>query len=41
MTLTQNNNRRFESGIGLQISDQFDDVSMKRTSLFNSAVTPR
>lgn len=39
MTLTQNNNRRFESGIGLQISDQFDDVSMKRTSLFNSAVT--
>lgn len=39
MTLTQNNNRRFQSGIGLQISDQFDDVSMKRSSLFNSTVT--
>lgn len=38
MTLTQNNNRRFQSGIGLQISDKFDDVSMKRTSLFNSTV---
>lgn len=39
ITLTQNNNRRFQSGIGLQISDQFDDVSMKRTSLFKSTVT--
>lgn len=39
MTLTQNNNRRFQSGFGLQISDQFDDVSMKRTTLFESTIT--
>lgn len=39
ITLTQNNNRRFQSGIGLHISDKFDDVSMKRTSLFKSTVT--
>lgn len=39
MALTQNNNRRFQSGIGLEISDWFDDVSLKRTSLFNSTVT--
>ncbi len=39
MTLTQNNNLRFQSGIDLKISDNFDDVSMKRTSLFNSIIT--
>jgi len=39
MALTQNNNRRFQSGIGLQISEKFDDVSLKRTSLFDSTVT--
>lgn len=38
ITLTQNNNRRFQSGIGLHITDQFDDISMKRTSLFKSTV---
>lgn len=38
MALTQNNNRHFQSGIGLQISNQFDDVSLKRTSLFSSTV---
>lgn len=39
MALTQNNNRRFQSGIGLAISDSYDDVSLKRTSLYKSTVT--
>lgn len=39
MALTQNNNRRFQSGIGLVISDDYDDVSLKRTSLFKSTVS--
>lgn len=39
MTLVQNNNRMFQSGIGLNISGIFDDASLKRTSLFNSTIT--
>ena len=39
MVLTQNNNRRFRSGTRLALSENFDDVSLKRTSLFDSTVT--
>lgn len=38
MALTQNNNRRFCSGTGLAISECFDDVSLKRTNLFDSTI---
>ena len=30
MVLTQNNNRRFRSGTRLALSENFDDVSLKR-----------
>lgn len=38
MTLVQNNNRLFESGIGLKISNEFDDVSLKRSTMVDSKV---
>ena len=38
LSFTQNNNRTFKSGVGLQISDNFDNVSLKRTSLYDSDI---
>lgn len=39
LTLTKNSNRTFKSGINLLIRENFDDVSLKRTCLYNSMVT--
>lgn len=38
IALINNSNRTFKSGISLKINENFDDVSLKRTRLYNSMI---
>lgn len=38
MTLMQNNNRLFQSGVNLQLNGEYNDLSLKRSSLIESKV---